>query len=67
MLMTQSLLLLPLVVGFLFNVAATLSDHKIPQEGVESDFPSKDTMNCSEKVMEISHFDQTNHRLLSIL
>ena len=27
----------------------------------------KDAMNCPEKVMKISHFDQTNQRLLSIL
>ena len=27
----------------------------------------KDTMNCPEKVMKISHFNQTNQRILSIL
>ena len=27
----------------------------------------KDTMNCPKKVMKISHFDQTNQRLLFIL
>ena len=28
---------------------------------------SKDTINCPEKLMKISHFNQTNQRLLSIL
>ena len=27
----------------------------------------KDTMNCPEKVMKTSHFNQTNQRILSIL
>ena len=27
----------------------------------------KDTWNCPRKVMKISHFEQTNQRLLSIL
>ena len=27
----------------------------------------KDTINCPEKLMKISHFNQTNQRLLSIL
>ena len=30
-------------------------------------FDDKDTINCPEKLMKISHFNQTNQRLLSIL
>ena len=30
--------------AFLYNIAATLPDHKIPQEGVESDSPSNSSL-----------------------
>ena len=29
---------------FLYNIAATLPDHKIPQEGIESDSPSNSSL-----------------------
>ena len=33
----------------------------------EESSKAKDTMNCQEKLMKISHFNQTNQRLLSML
>ena len=36
-------------------------------DNIESDDDDKDTINCPEKVMKISHFNQTKQRLLSIL
>ena len=55
---------LPLPIASYTNHVEEDDDDEEDKEEVDDD---KDTINCPEKLMKISHFDQTNQCLLSIL
>ena len=48
-------------------VYATHPFDAVHLEEKQQDVVCKDTINCPEKLMKISHFDQTNQCILSIL